>query len=108
MLAGDDLLLNNVISFEVRLVYDGATTFTGGNAHYPAADLSTTLQNNDPLFTGKGVFDTWYKDAAGNWANPSTTDSVPLRLRARAVQIKLRVWDQKNKLTRQTTIIQEI
>lgn len=33
---------------------------------------------------------------------------VPLPIRLKAIQIKLRIYDPKNKLTRQITIIQDL
>jgi type II secretory pathway pseudopilin PulG len=43
----------------------------------------------------------------GQQAQP-TAFTMPLRIRVRAVQIKLRVWDQKTSQTRQETIIQDL
>ncbi|HEX4592199.1 MAG TPA: prepilin-type N-terminal cleavage/methylation domain-containing protein [Gemmataceae bacterium] len=37
-----------------------------------------------------------------------TQYSIPLRIRVRAIQIKLRIWDQKSNQTRQMTIIQDL
>ena len=40
---------------------------------------------------------------------PSATQfSIPLRVRVRALQIKLRIWDPKSSQTRQMTIIQDL
>jgi type II secretory pathway pseudopilin PulG len=39
--------------------------------------------------------------------NP-TQFSIPLRVRVRALQIKIRIWDQKSGQTRQMTIIQDV
>jgi hypothetical protein len=33
---------------------------------------------------------------------------IPLRVRVRALQIKLRIWDVKSRQTRQITIIQDV
>ena len=38
----------------------------------------------------------------------STQYTIPLRVRVRALQIKLRIWDQKTSQTRQMTIIQDM
>jgi hypothetical protein len=44
-----------------------------------------------------------------NPPTPTATQfSIPLRVRVRAVQIKLRIWDQKSSQTRQMTIIQDL
>jgi type II secretory pathway pseudopilin PulG len=37
-----------------------------------------------------------------------TQYTIPLRVRVRALQIKLRIWDQKSQQTRQITIIQDV
>jgi type II secretory pathway pseudopilin PulG len=39
---------------------------------------------------------------------PPTPYTIPLRVRVRALQIKLRIWDQKSNQTRQITIIQDV
>jgi hypothetical protein len=64
------------------------------------------------------IFDTWA--AVPNWnesvvPHPTTPRTwlpnpnyVPLPIRLKAIQIKLRIYDQKNHLTRQITIIQDL
>lgn len=39
---------------------------------------------------------------------PTQNTNIPLRVRVRAVQIKVRVWDRKTSQTRQITIIQDV
>ena len=34
--------------------------------------------------------------------------TIPLKVRVRALQIKLRIWDLKSKQTRQVTIVQDV
>jgi hypothetical protein len=41
-------------------------------------------------------------------ATTPTNYTIPLRVRVRAIQIKLRIWDQKTSQTRQMTIIQDM
>jgi hypothetical protein len=45
---------------------------------------------------------------AGSAATTPTNYTIPLRVRVRAIQIKLRIWDQKTSQTRQMTIIQDM
>lgn len=79
---GDDIVITNVTSFEVRPMYTGIPPVNpdgvffdlpgGPNAQFDTA-LGTTVLNN--------------------------------RIRVIAVQIKIRVYDPKNKLSRQTTLV---
>ena len=39
------------------------------------------------------------------WNVPGSNDSIPLRIRVTALQIKIRVFDPKNMLSRQVTFI---
>ena len=155
---GDDILLSNVISFEIKANWDSGawvsnapggsgnpaifTTAPGSNefpfdnlpeAPSVAAGSSQTvgmttytwptgIANN--LFRrsiGTGlirVFDTWSdRGQYGSWNNPATVagtvlnpnpNCVPLPIRLKAIQIKLRIYDPKNKLARQITLIQDM
>ncbi len=98
--------------------------------HLPGG-VNPALYNSSNPSTGYGVFDTWsvnndgtftYSGGTGNgedkgnWngghfgSNPNTASgvTVPLRVRARAIQITLRIWDRKSQQTRQTTVIQDL
>lgn len=90
--AGDDVLLSNVISFEIKANWDGdppPSSFSG-NTDYPFDYLSTA---------GKNTFDT-------GWNNDPAT--APLKIRVKAIQIKLRIYDPQTKVTRQVTIVQDM
>ena len=77
---GSDIVLNNVISMQIRVI-------TSGSSMLLLDDLPTTvIVNTDPR-----SLDT---------ASPVTA--------IRAIQIKLRVWDTKNSITRQITITQDL
>lgn len=159
-ITGEDILLTNVISFEVKASWDSgswvvaegtppiARTVAPPVTEFPFDDLpeipsipfgSTQTQgmNTIDFPTGSGndlfrrndgtgnltgsirVFDTW--TAAGPFASwdrpvvpsgPTTRvpnpNAVPLPIRLKAIQIKLRIYDPKNKLTRQMTFIQDL
>ena len=79
-----------------------------------AASVSPYLpENTSPAYANKRVFDTWFPghlDAAGmtpakDWNNPGSELSIPFRARINAVQIKLRAFDLKNKMTRQASVM---
>lgn len=93
------------------------------NAHtFPqgSGNPNTARWFMDSTYTAgtRRFFDTWV--AAPNWnesvvENPPMSRNwipnpnyVPLPIRLKAIQIKLRIYDPKNKLTRQITIIQDL
>ena len=88
---GDDILLSNVISFEVKVLWiptgsttPGATAFAS-NTDYPFDNLLALPGN---------TFDTG--------SNPAPT------IRVKALQIRLRVFDGKLKAARQNTFVVEM
>jgi type II secretory pathway pseudopilin PulG len=109
-----DLLLADVVSFNVRVLASGQSDF---------ADLqSIPNANSNPQFPGNGgvsVFDTWSsgKDdvydystwsqggIAGGVASQTT---LPAQIQIQALQISIRVWDMKTRTTRQITIVQDM
>lgn len=189
---GDDILLVNVISFEVKFLWSGSSEY-GGNVKHPVnpiaaalplpftaanitpgvsnsqamndsadwpysdlpADISrTTLPNDGTTRTpsqtlawpGVGsryideapflYYDSWFDPSTSplpsgvpspgpmpNWGTPPVEDrwasgslnpnatlpnQPPLRIRVKAVQVKLRIWDEKTGQTRQITFMQEV
>jgi hypothetical protein len=138
-----DLLLANVISFDVRLLTATPPTGSTGGP-YPSAnwdafeDLfqltsssrmsggvqSSYAVNNTAFLTsatsGPLVFDTWSSNRDDtydytSWATPGTTASIPIYtntqgvpITIRAVQVTLRIWDEKTQMTRQVTFVQEL
>jgi hypothetical protein len=159
---GDDILLENVLSFEIKTTWDvptdprinrvqGPASFVApgptvaANPEYPFDNLPVTPSSfgNDALAaTGARVFDTWrgedYIDTNAGpqyplntvryslWNNryetgqatapplmgATPTDlrplTIPLRIRVKAIQIRLRVWDTKTQQARQVTIVQDL
>jgi hypothetical protein len=168
---GDDILLENVLSFEIKVSWDipsdsrinRATQGVGlpssfqltnsvSNSDYPFDYLppSPTGYGNDMLRSmnntvpaagpgqGVGVFDTWrgedyifqpaglspqpptpyrlWNDRYENGGPTPTTPqqklqadvTIPLRIRVKAIQIHIRVWDIKTQQARQVTIVQDL
>jgi hypothetical protein len=108
VLQGADVLLSDVVSFEVKVLLPGANEFI---------DLfDPRVPTNNPIFRGNNsprVFDTWssVKDDTydySNWSSPNSPVSVPSQIRILALQIALRVWDRKTQQTRQITLVQEM
>lgn len=156
--AGDDILLENVLSFEIKsnwdvpvdsrldrqvqgvlapLPFQNPTTGAIVNSDAPFDDLplSPSLGNpnqrfgNDVLASAQvRVFDTWsdrdYRPAAGinypysqwnvryeNGGNATAglaPVTIPLRIRVKAIQVRIRVWDPKTQQTRQITVVQDL
>lgn len=135
---GDDIVLTDVLSFEVKASWFSNPTFEAiltnsspavptllgsGNTDDPFSDLPPSTLNNG-AYAGVRVFDTWYR--APNlddvdWDRPAPTvipgtpgflsrriDQVPVRINLRALQIRLRIWDSLKNQARQMTIVQEI
>lgn len=133
---GDDVLLSNVLSFEVKLNWT-TTTVMGANpplsnavaaprAFNALVDPRTSDAPFDylPKVRGPGnnafdpatdaVFDTW--TALANWdaLDQKTGEFIPSAavpptpIRVTAIQIRLRVWDPKVQQARQMTIVQEL
>jgi hypothetical protein len=122
-----DLLLNDVVSFDVRILLQGGSdfvdlfdpsvvAFTNKNAAFPF-----TTPAGLPSNAGPRAFDTWSNQGNyANWNTPgdgtTTFTCVPLyknnitgqTIIIKAIQITLRVWDFKTKKTRQVTIVQQM
>jgi hypothetical protein len=79
---GTEFLLTNVISFQIRPLFSGFHL-----EELPAVTGATTTAGNFPRLWDTGVL-----------ANRTTTGAL------RGLQLKLRIWDPKNKLTRQMTV----
>ncbi|MGE3806436.1 MAG: hypothetical protein AB7K24_17345, partial [Gemmataceae bacterium] len=106
---GADLVLTDVISFEVKVFNNGKFVDL-----FDAA-LQPLIKN--PAFQGAGnprAFDTWSNlklgllDYSTLWNVPNTLRSMPLDLNIRGLEITIRVWDPKSNKTRQITLVQEM
>lgn len=95
---GDDVLLSDVISFEVKLAWTSTA---------PGEPLPRTFTNNtdQPFDTIQEAYEAGGKTGVTEF---DTGASPPLKIRVRAVQIRIRVWDPKLQNTRQTTIVQDL
>ena len=129
---GDDIVITNVLSFEVKATWmpGPAIPATPGspfspavapprtfiapgvpNGDYPFDDLPFAGGPNDNPSIGPRTFDTMTNQGTTpnlpgfEWNAPGNVNSIPLRIRVLAVQVKIRVYDPKNKLTRQTTLV---
>jgi hypothetical protein len=94
-LPGDDLILTDVISMNVRVLYGGATDFgdVAVNPGYPFRYFDSA----DPTSWGP----------ASVPLPPSASPILPVPA-LRAVEITLRVWDTKTQQARQVTIVQDM
>lgn len=96
---GDDIVITNVISFEVKPTWEPRTGFPS-----PRPSLGAAFNGDfpfDDLPAGEVLFDT----ALGGFApslTPTPTQVVPARVTG--VQIKIRVYDGKNTITRQAVV----
>lgn len=117
---GEDILLSNVISFEVRVDWtpNMSTNLPGNGSNvgpqpfkqagsffntdfpwdYLSAPGKATL-NPVMIPANSGIFDTWF--ATPNWNYAS--NPVPLAIRVKSIQITIRLFDSRTKLVRQNT-----
>ena len=99
---GDDVLLSNVISFEVKL------TWTPGSGEPAPRPFTANPQNTDQPFD---TIEQAYRAVGRNDITDFDTGASAanqLKIRVRAIQIRLRVWDPKMLNTRQITIVQDL
>jgi type II secretory pathway pseudopilin PulG len=116
---GEDLLLSNVLSFEVLVDWDrNVNNLTGshlGPRAFGAPDFNTDFPYDYLSLAGHNsahpnTFDTWH--AVSGWntfttgpapAPVPTTNRLPLAVRVKGLQITIRIWDPKTKQARQNT-----
>jgi type II secretory pathway pseudopilin PulG len=93
----------------------GGQTYNYGPA--VTANNATTPVGNTVMQQELGIWNVGHFNpiagltpVTGNQQNPyvPTQYTIPLRVRVRALQIKIRIWDQKSNQTRQITIIQDV
>jgi prepilin-type N-terminal cleavage/methylation domain-containing protein len=107
---GSDVVLNNVVSFQVQTITDPPLGFIPGGA--PGVSPGPNPLPTSQYTFGPGQFlglpnsqpRPWTFDTAQN--PPQAAGAAVVRLRA--VQVKVRVYDTKNQQTRQITIIQDL
>jgi len=98
---GTDILLSNVLSFEVRVDWDPNPNGTLNSSNPPRPFSVNTEYPYDNLTAnaGRTVFDTWYDEP--NWNTAFNT--LPLAIRVRGIQVSVRVFDPKTRAVRQNT-----
>jgi hypothetical protein len=119
--AGDDLLLTNVLSFDIKVLEQGGSYGAGppydGNMVPVFVDLPPATSNRNPAFrnVGLSLFDTWskqgnYGDPANGWnsTNANSPYCLPLKMRIVGLQVTIRVWDDRTGQARQMSIIQDM
>jgi hypothetical protein len=123
---GGDLLLSDVVSFDVRLLAAGQTDFLDVMGLTAAFGVAGNSSNPNFSTAGPMVFDTWsaVKDDSPfpgqpapaqtydytGWATAGTSSSIPIWNNGtgpiiKAIQIIIRVWDFKTEQTRQVTLV---
>jgi prepilin-type N-terminal cleavage/methylation domain-containing protein len=100
---GEDLLLTDVLTFDIQIVYRSTSTAT----------LANVAGFTDLPAPGPYYFDTWSRrnDDAYQYSNTSATAGFPVpdsRYEILALQITIRVYDEKTQLARQITIVQDM
>jgi type II secretory pathway pseudopilin PulG len=108
---GDDVLLTDVLSFEIKAAWFGNQTFEAirpfsspnvpsmalqGNMEEPFSDLPPCTLNSNPLWSGQRVFDTWFRAPSLDgidWdrAVQATPGAGPGFLNQRPDQVPLRI-----------------
>src|SRR5262249_59558613 len=117
--AGDDLLLTDVLSFDIKVLQQGGTynSPSDGSPVPFFVDLPAPALSHNPTFRAANlsVFDTWsrqgpYGDATTGWdgTDAASPYRLPLKMRILAVQVTVRVWDAKTQRARQMTITEDL
>jgi hypothetical protein len=121
--SGNDVLLTDVLSFDVRVLLQGQPDFLD------LYGVQNLFPNKNPSIGGvdfRGlIFDTWSQmrdnnqnlDYGTNWNASAGTSQlrIPIyddangnRIRIRAIQITIRIWDSRTLQARQTSIVQDL
>jgi hypothetical protein len=131
--AGTDIILSNVVSFEIKANWDSTQGFrklpptlagpTGGNGDvpnldYPYDDLPVIITAPpQPMALPAVNTSSQYEMLPRIFDTAGTQSAEPLlgiglryhsKVRILGLQIKLRIWDSKNSQTRQVTVIQDM
>jgi hypothetical protein len=121
LVAGDDILLTNVISFEVKPNWSNGNA--ASNVAAPVFPAAKALGDWPfPWMTTPIVFDTGTRlnaNANINWDDPTSYKTATVsgattggtaftRIRVNAIQIRIRIWDSSTQTARQITIVQDV
>jgi len=124
---GDDILLTDVLSFEVKVAWTPSIVSAMGNVSptlpLPPGNLDWPVSNLPPdlllpqtlgnRFDTGSLLDVQTANPNYDWNNPASfnatvTGAPRFRVRMSTVQIRLRVWDKSTQTTRQMTIVQDV
>ena len=113
---GSDVLLTDVISFDVKvLTNDNPGDFTDlfHQAGFGGSNSTLASLKPAPTLPAPMVFDTWSSVSDGtnnysNWGTANTPTSAPMLLHIQALKITIRIWDNKTRQARQVTILQDM
>jgi hypothetical protein len=129
VLTGSDLLLYDVLSFDVRVLLSGNSDFVSlddatvqafasnnPNFNIHATAYSSSSTTNKYLFdTWSGVADDIYDFSDWQTGTNSTNHLIPIYqnssgqpISIKAVQVTMRIWDFKTNQTRQVTVVQDL
>ncbi|HEY2784727.1 MAG TPA: prepilin-type N-terminal cleavage/methylation domain-containing protein [Fimbriiglobus sp.] len=132
MADGSDVVMSNVVSFEIKANWEGnyrkmtptqptvpaqlsGPTGDVPNPDYPFDDIPpwnqaalSATSGSSQFETAPRIFDT--TPDASSWEQQLGVTAVTphTRVRINAIQIKLRVWDPKNRGARQMTLVQDM
>jgi type II secretory pathway pseudopilin PulG len=107
--AGDDILLTDVISFDIKVVQQGWPSVTGLVFTDLPPPTDPMCKNSTFQTQNVSVFDTW--SAQGQyttWQTGGQATSLPLAMRILAIKITLRVWDARTEQSREVTVVQDM
>jgi hypothetical protein len=125
---GADVLLSDVVSFEVKVLTPNRRNPVDPSQPVPPnefidlfdsslIDRAGNSLHKNAVFSGPNaprVFDTWssLKDDTydfSSWATSGSPVSAPMpNVQIQAVQITIRVWDKRTQQTRQITLVQDM
>jgi type II secretory pathway pseudopilin PulG len=129
VLTGSDLLLNDVVSLDVRVLIAGNTdfvslddptiqAFASGNPNFNvnATAYSSSSTTNKYLFdTWSSVTDDFYDFSDWQTGLNSTDHLIPIyqnssgqNISIKAIQVVMRIWDIKTNQSRQVTVVQDL
>ncbi len=118
-LTGEDLVLQDVLSFDVKLLLPAGT----GVAPLPLLPVGTVRPDGSVVkstdspanrtvpttdFYGVPYFDTWSQRRDDLYNYDILATAPPFQASVLAVQITIRIWDPKTQITRQVTVVQEM
>jgi type II secretory pathway pseudopilin PulG len=110
MLPGDDILLNDVVVFNVRVLLNWSPSAPPGYSNFDFTDLPP-VPLTPPTGTALPIYDTTapYGTVGATPGVPTyTVGGTSYTYQLRAVQITLRVWDVKTETTRQVTVVENM